>query len=364
MRKEDKGMSEKKAFRCLVLCLAGGLVAAAVMVFCIDPFYHYHDAWFGLPVVLENAVYQTSGAARNFDYDSVIIGTSMTENFHAKWFDEEMGWDTVKLSYSGARTDDLKAILEQIYSKKESPKHIVMDVNAYQLTVDPDSAYAVRPAYLYDQQFITDVSYLYNQDVYLASMNRVLDKLTGRESNLDDAYTWEEEEHFGKDKTLLAEQKTRVSLEESIKAGMQQASLDICDHNLDNILPFIEAHPETDFYIFYPPYSMLYWEQEIMKGNLEQMITVYGRSIERLLQYDNVKIFYFQNEKEIISNLDNYRDSTHFRPEYNRYICQCMKSGENLVTGENYQEQLQDMYEYANSFDYEALWTGVSVAGT
>ncbi len=356
-------MSEKKAFKCLAGYLAAGLIVAAVLVFCIDPFYHYHDAWFDLPVVLENAVYQTSGPARNFEYDSVIIGTSMTENFHAQWFDEVMGWDTVKLSYSGARTDDLKAILEQIYSKAESPKAIVMDVNAYQLTVDPNSAYAVRPEYLYDQKVITDVSYLYNQDVFLASMNRILDKVTGRESNLDDAYTWEEEEHFGRAKTLAAEQQSRLSLEESIRVGIQTASQDICDRNLNNILPFIEEHPETDFYVFYPPYSMLYWEQEIMKGNLEQMIAVYGHSMERLLQCENVKIFYFQNEKEIISDLDNYRDATHFRPEYNRYICECMKSGENLVTIENYQEQLQDMYKYALSFDYEALWTGTTVAG-
>ncbi len=356
-------MSEKKAFRRLVGYLAGGLVAAAVLVFCVDPFYHYHDAWFGLPVVLENAVYQTPGAARNFQYDSVIIGTSMTENFHAQWFDEIMGWDTVKLSYSGARTDDLKAILEQVYSREESPKNIVMDVNTYQLTVDPNSAYAMRPNYLYDRKFITDVSYLYNQDVLLAVMNRILDKLGGEESNLDDAYTWEEEEHFGREKTLKAERQNRSTMEENIRPGIESESLDICDRNLDNVLPFIEAHPETDFYIFYPPYSMLYWEQEIMKDNLEQMITVFGRSIERLLQYENVKVFYFHNEKEIISNLDNYRDYTHFRPEYNRYICECMKTGENLVTKENYKEQLRDMYEYAVSFDYEALWSDAAVTG-
>ncbi len=356
-------MSEKKAFRRLIGYLAGGLVATAIIVFCVDPFYHYHDAWFGLPVVLENAVYQTSGAARNFQYDSVIIGTSMTENFHAKWFDEVMGWDTVKLSYSGARTDDLKAILEQVYSREESPKNIVMDVNTYQLTVDPDSAYAVRPKYLYDRKLITDVSYLYNQDVFLAVMNRIIDKLSGRESNLDDAYTWEEEELFSREKTLKAERQSRASIEQSIQSGIEPDSLDICDRNLDNVLPFIEAHPETDFYIFYPPYSMLYWEREIMNDNLEQMLTVFARSIERLLQYENVKVFYFQNEKEIISNLDNYRDYTHFRPEYNRYICECMKTGENLVTKENYQEQLRDMYEYAISFDYEALWSDEAAAG-
>ncbi len=355
-------MSEKKAFYCLFGYLAGGLLAVAILIFCLDPFYHYHRSWFGLPVVLENAVYQTSGAARNLPYDSLILGTSMTENFHASWFDETFGWNTVKLSYSGARTNDLKAILGQIYQREQSPANIVMDVNTYQLTVDPDSAYAVRPEYLYDSNVITDVSYVYNQDVFLASMNRIIDKLEGRESNLDNAYTWEEEEHFGRMKTLEAEMKERAAAAASGQTAAT-VSMDVCDRNLNNVLPFIEAHPETTFYIFYPPYSMLTWEREMLNGNLEKMIEVYGHSIQRFLEYDNVKVYYFQNEKDIISNLDNYRDAGHYRPEINKYICESMKNGKGLVTKDTYQEQLRDMYEYAVAFDYEALWEGVSVAG-
>lgn len=356
-------MSEKKALFCLFGYLVGGLLAVAIFIYCIDPFYHYHDAWFDLPVVLENAVYQTSGAARNFTYDSVIVGTSMTENFHARWFDEEMGWNTVKLSYSGARTDDLRAILEQIFSREKAPENIVMDVNAYQLTVDPTSAYAVRPEYLYDQKLSTDVSYLYNQDVFLAAMKRIVDKANGRESNLDTAFCWEEEEYFGMEKVLEVERGARAGLEYSWQTDTNMVGIELCNRNLENVLPFIEAHPETTFYIFYPPYSMLYWEREIMKGELEQIIEVFGHSIERFLEYENVKVFYFQNEKEIISDLNNYRDATHFRPQYNRYICECMNSGENQVTLNTYEEQLQDMYEYAIGFNYESLWTGTAVAG-
>ena len=343
-------MTEKKAFYSLAGYLAGALVLVALAVFLVDPFYHYHDAWFGMPVVLENAVYQTPGAARNLEYDSVIVGTSMTENFHASWFDEAMGWKTLKLSYSGARTDDLKAILGQIYTNREAPENILMDVNAYQLTVDPKTAYAIRPEYLYDDKIVTDTSYLYNQDVLLASVNRVLDGLHGRESNLDEAYTWEDEVYFGKDQALETERKTRGGM------AYEPISLEVCDQNIDNILPFIEAHPETTFYIFYPPYSMLYWEREMIGGSWEEMLFLYKHSIERFLEYENVKVYYFQDEKEIISNLDNYRDATHHRPEYNKYICECIAAGKNLLTKENYEDRILGMYEYVQKFDYEVLW--------
>ncbi len=343
-------MTEKKAFYSLTGYLAGALVLVALAVFLVDPFYHYHGAWFGMPVVLENAVYQTPGAARNLEYDSVIVGTSMTENFHTSWFDEAMGWKTLKLSYSGASTDDLKAILDQVYSDEESPQNIVMDLNAYQLMVDPASVYAPRPEYLYDEKIVTDVSYLYNQDVLLASVNRVLDGLHGKESNLDEAYTWEDEIHFGKTHVWEAEWQTRYGM------VYEPVNLKVCDQNMDNILPFIEAHPETTFYIFYPPYSMMYWEREMIRGSWEEILVLYKYSIERFLEYENVELYYFQDEKEIISDLDNYRDATHHRPEYNKYICECIAAKRNLLTKENYEARIQDMYEYVQKFDYEVLW--------
>lgn len=349
-------MKEKKDFLYLIMYLMIGGILLAGFIFCVDPFYHYHRSWFGLPTVMENAVYQTPGAIKHFSYDSVILGTSMTENFHASWF-EEMGWETAKFSYSGARTDDLKALLELLYGRAESPAHIVIDINTYQLTEPANSSFGERPEYLYDNSILTDVYYLYNFDVVLESLRRVADGIRGIESNLDDAYTWEDEFYFGKSQVFdSARQIKQQLLEEGTRTVDLEEMLLRCDENLDNIIPFIEAHPETRFYFFYPPYSILYWEQEILKGDLEEMLTVYAHSISRLLVYENVSVYYFQDEFEIISNLDNYRDVGHHRPEYNRYIYECIRDGKKLVTKENLREYIENVYQYVIAFDYDALW--------
>lgn len=351
-------MKEKKEFCCLLGYLIGVGVLIAFFVFCIDPFYHYHDSWFGLPVILENAVYQTAGAAKNLQYDSAIIGTSMTENFHTVWFDEELGWNTVKLSYSGARTNDLNTILEQVFDNDEPPTHIVMDINDYQLTVPAWTAYVERPEYLYDSNILTDAPYLYNYDIITLSIERIHDRIQGRESNLDTAYMWGNEAHFGKDIALnvVAPEKQQL-----LESGSAPADIDdmirCCDENLNNILPFISMHPETHFYIFYPPYSMLYWEHITLQGNLREMLDVYEYSMQRFMQYSNVSLYYFQNETELISNLDNYRDDAHHIPEYNRYIFECIRDNKNLVTEDNINSYIEDMYQYAESFDYDSLWT-------
>ncbi len=63
---------------------------------------------------MENAVYATPGAAKHFDYDAVIVGSSMTENFRHSWFEND-GYNLLKLSYSGAQTADYETILNMVY---------------------------------------------------------------------------------------------------------------------------------------------------------------------------------------------------------------------------------------------------------
>ena len=43
------------------------------------PVFHYHKPWFGLKAVLTDKEYQCIGSLRNFDYDSLIVGSSVAE---------------------------------------------------------------------------------------------------------------------------------------------------------------------------------------------------------------------------------------------------------------------------------------------
>lgn len=72
--------------------------------------------------------------------------------------------------------------------------------------------------------------------------------------------------------------------------------------------------------------------------------------------YDNVAVYYFQKEEDIITNLDNYRDEGHHRPEYNRYIFEHIKEDKNRVTRENLGQVIQEMYEFARDYDYDIYW--------
>lgn len=353
-------MSEKKAFKRLLLVIVTGMILVGIFTAVTDPFYHYHKPIAGMPVVLENTVYQTPGAAKSLEYDGAIVGTSMTENFHTSWFDEELGWRTMKLSYSGARTNDLNAILGQVFKNENPPKHIFMDMNDYQLTVESESAFALRPEYLYDEDYLNDYRYLYNHSVFNAGIARCIDALVGAKDNIDSAYTWEDESYFSREAALAAASadKKMIEANRNNPADKQTLSekLTLCQENLDNVTPYIAENPETEFIIFLPPYSMLYWEEKVLLDDLADMITVYTYAVEKLLEYPNVRMYYFQYEPDIITNLDNYRDTAHHKPIFNRYIFDCIKENKNQLTKENYKEKFQEMYTFAKEYPYGLLW--------
>ena len=76
----------------ILLSLAGG------MVYVIDPYLHYHKPLESLQYPLKDERYINDGIARNYEYEAMITGTSMTQNLdnymdvlhYGEWINEEI----------------------------------------------------------------------------------------------------------------------------------------------------------------------------------------------------------------------------------------------------------------------------------
>ena len=112
-------MTDKKliAHFCGASALLLGL--AALFVFVVDPFFHYHEPIGPLKAVATKKEYQVIGKLRNFDYDSVIVGSSTAENFNNRWFDETFGVDSVKIIKSSGVTAQLDYYLQEAFEKTD-----------------------------------------------------------------------------------------------------------------------------------------------------------------------------------------------------------------------------------------------------
>ena len=93
-------MSYKKYTKCTLIFFLVAMIIIGGFVYVIDPYFHYHKPFFSY-FKLDNQRYQNDGIAKNFDYDAIITGTSMTENFKTSEFDELFNVKSVKMSFSG-----------------------------------------------------------------------------------------------------------------------------------------------------------------------------------------------------------------------------------------------------------------------
>ena len=117
--------------------------------------------------------------------------------------------------------------------------------------------------------------------------------------------------------------------------------------------PYIEARPDVEFIFYAPPYSILYWDDCILRGRLTAEICALNEVYKRLLEYDNVRIFYFQDDWDLITDLNNYKDYSHFSKEISYYIYECMRDGVHEVNSDTSFDTLLKFSEDIAAYDHE-----------
>lgn len=353
-------MSEKR----FVLLVLGGLLAVFALfsgaVYAVDPYMLFHGPVPGLsPVINEDwksiqndEIYKNPGIAAFFPYDAVILGSSVTENYRASWFDRAFGCRTVKLSYSNAKTKNFDIILDRIYEAKGgSLKKVFLGLDTTILNNAPQETSYPLPDLVYNRSLWDLKEYFLNKDVYCETAEALRLNWLNDAPAPDDAYRWEGKYRYGRDEAL----KNTVMPEERADMLAPDSGMKNCLANLANITRHIEAHPETGYYIFFSPYSILYWDLVQRSGLYEQVMFNTRLAVETLLKYENVKVFYFQDEERIITDLDNYMDFIHFSAKINEYMVRAMAGGRHVLTRENYMSELRAMRKIAESFDFTQL---------
>lgn len=347
----------RKLFISLIIAVLALLLLCAAPVVFVDPFFHYHRPLPGFPYIVDNQLSQNPGMAANMDYNGCIIGSSMTVNFDTDDFKELLGYDTLKLSYSGAYPRDDYNILSIVfdkdtYARKQQDVGAVffaMDIPT--MTANTDETKYPLPEYLYDQNILNDVNYCLNKDVLLQYILRPIIQRKG--SDLSEIYaSWWTPDYYNIQWVMHTYEEPPKS-DEVIDT---EEVLRSTKANLDkNILPFVKANPETKFYFFFPPYSILYWHNLKQENFYEAALAQYQYVADELLEYDNVHLFYFQTMGEV-TDLNNYADYSHYKPEINRLMVECFKNGNfEIKSSEDMEKELLIMRKVVEDFDYEGL---------
>lgn len=326
----------------------GGLAALLLLcmgvVILFDPFYQYHKPLPGLKAVLSDKEYQCVGTLKNFDYDSVIAGSSVAENYNNRWFDEGFDCTSIKAVRSYGATADLCYLLDIAFEKQDL-KYIFYNMDPSSLSASPVTTFESTgcPMYLYDDNHFNDIQYLLNKDVLFEKIPYMIANSFIGDYDEGNSYNWAQWKSFSED-MILSQYHRKAETKEMKPADYYQENL---EGNLALLTKQIENHPETTFKIFVPPYSMLWWDNLYRTGETECYLYNMEKSIETLLTYENVEFYFFLNDREIVMNLNNYMDLLHFSAEVNESICNSLIQGTHRVTQENYKQIIEDMRDFS-----------------
>ncbi len=325
-------MAKKWLFRLLALTLSlVALMCAAA--YWVDPYMQYRvrDNRY-----LLNSRLVTPGLIKNDDYDTVLIGSSMIQNTDMALFRETLGGKPLKITTGAISLKEIQKLTDKINQVGKAQNYYIC-LDQYLFAPEKWDDMDRFPDYLMDDDLFNDYRYLLGYETWTRFMPidlglsaaRALnislpDKFT-RAMSIDGMEDWREDWAFGSEAVL------------SLYAPPPKDK----DYDLDRLLGRMETRFdeylthldfETGAYtFFFPPYSALFWNYAEGAGYGDLYLAFKTYAEERLLGMPNVKIFDFQNA-DFITDLEQYKDYTHYAPSVNDWMLRCFASGDYQIT--------------------------------
>lgn len=314
-----------------LLLLALGLIVASVVL--IDPFEVYHKATAFIPPIEGGTqAYSNAGIAKSYAYDSVVIGSSMTENFRPSRLDELLGGRFVKLCINGGSPYNHKQMMDMAFATHDV-RRVLYGVDIEALTYFYTTPKTEMPDYLYDFNPFNDVRYWFNKSVLARYIPACLRTLGQTDPGQRDAmYAWGDLYEYGEEAVLRQTPIVACAVEQDPPARQpalsQQSRLNV----EYNILPYLRDHPDTEFLFFFPPYSLARWYEFYRDGVLGYHLEQKEALVAALLACPNARVFDFQAEMGWITDLSNYIDAGHYGPWINDAMAEAIAGGRRELT--------------------------------
>ncbi len=334
------------------------LILPALPTAWIDPFFHFGPPKPQLSYPLNEARYQNDGIVRHFDYDALICGSSMTQNFKTSEQDALFGTSSIKVSLAGASYRESHDLVLKALERNPDLTLVNWALDCAKLRDSWDSlAYeeSTYPWYLYDENPFNDVKYLFNKDIlFQNTLGAITHTRSGRETtSFDDYSNWMEGRVFGKEAILQRYDRSW----EGEAVPVTEADVSRLRESITrNVTDLASAYPKTDFYIFFPPYSAYWWDGVCRQGELELYIALFTEASGLMLEYDNIHLFAFFDDTDLVCDPDNYKDHIHYHEDINSRILQWMAAGEHRLTRENYLDYWAGIKDFYGAYDYDVLY--------
>lgn len=336
-------------------------ISSICLCFIIDPFCIFHKPIFKNHKFFANEVFMDLGQIETFlaktnNYDSILIGTSHTENYFANDITQALdSVGTLKLCLSGGYPIELETIMQKAIDTGKV-KNVVYGFEIYGFSEPQNTPHNQRvfPYNIYKNKYLS----LFNIQTIKISIKLLLEHIYPRlrlhfswtsYKNLNTLYYyWHENsikkmhEDFICDENLL---KLKENLPNNEDYFINCNYKDVSAINT-HLLPILKNNPNINFHIQIIPYSWG-WFSNFEKINKAFCLQKY--LVKQCQHLSNVKIYGFHN-CAFVNNLANYYNESHYQPDINRYMLYAIKHDLHRLTEENINKYEQQMLKNLKSF--------------
>jgi hypothetical protein len=350
-------MSDAARYRRFLVTFLGVVVlllgTVAAFNFVVDPFQFFRKPFLYRPAYFPGFQrYQNVGLARNYHYDTVIIGSSVTENFYPSYLNRALHVNALKLSISGSTAHEQALILTQAIASGQV-KNVLWAIEPSAFSFGPKGVrddQAPFPYYVYRWPRALNVEYL----LAVETIRNALVVLKGHgEHDLKTLETWDRRLAFSAFHVLRAwngrcEHFTRKFTPAALPGP---PSLRAMEQSIeDNLIRVIRDNPRINFWLFFPPYSILAY----IPGDSAQLIAQipFERTVmQRLAPFPTVRVFDFQLAAEVTHDLENYTDPVPYGRRINEWIVDSIASDRFRVTADQLEPNLAELIREVNAYD-------------
>ena len=338
------------------------LILCVLLVYKVDPYFHYHapftESWF---YRLDNERSQNDGIVRHFEYDAMITGTSMAENFKTSETDYLFQCNSIKVASRGGSLRETDGYISKGLESNPDCRMVIRCLDLPYFLDPPDRMredLGSYPTWLYDSNPWNDVNYVLNGDVVLGKVlammeeTRYEDFQPGLES-FDNFGRWHDAAEYGFRAIFPGGMTVNPAAEQEMLSEEEKAL--IRDNVARNVTSTTDAYPNVTFYYFISPYSIAQWNTWNNEGKLCKMLEVEKYVTELILPHENVHLYSFHGRTDIVTNLNHYKDETHYAAWINSLILRWLHDGTCQLTEDNYEAILLAEYNFFTTFDYTSI---------
>lgn len=362
-------MSSKKKLIITLLVIIIPIIVCCIGMVIVDPYFHFHKPIKGIPYTLEEDTYINAGVLKNFDYDSVIVGSSLASLMEPSIPDNRIGTKTVLVTLRGASTKNGTYLMEYALNKNSNIKNIYYSLDYGAVTGDKDDISRELPDYLYDANPLNDTQYILNKDIWIDGVYTLFDKNrpTPIITDFDKAYGFDayvqysrasvlskiSEDYFGGVVNFdFPNYSSRTEYIDNIKNIEPDSN--VIGNITCNIEPLLGSHPDVQFYFYMAPMPILSWYSRIKADGVEAIYQLSSNLyyiFSELAKYDNCHLFFFYDD-DVMFDLYRFCDTIHWDRNVGRYIMNSMLDGNRVVTSDNKGDYVYNLYKKVSSFDY------------